>query len=175
MDETDAEAILAEADSRLRVKQMALERARYHDYPDPETPKEYLAWIEREARAIQAILAQDASFVREEVRVYAQALNEVAERLRAIGVEPAPLENMLHGTALRRRIYFARREHHLLEQEGSFSWGNRQWRNHWLVTHFQWAYLCWLAGKSALGLFLRWGMPALLIFGLGLLVGHLWW
>lgn len=71
-------------------------------------------------------------------------------------------------------VYFTLRERYLCEYYGPFSWRNRQWRNHWLVRHFLWVSLCWRSIKPVLGFIQRWWLPAMLLFGIGALVGHFW-
>ena len=176
----EARSILDEADQQFGVKQMAHERARSYGFAAPTAPADYLWFIEHEA-AIQEAQAKDDATIRENAERYARKLRALAAQLRATGIMPTPLEQTqqvsglhLSGDLARLHRYFALREQYLLWRHGPFSWRNRQWRNHWVVTHFMWAYLCWRLLKPGLGFILRWGLPALFFFGMGELVGRLW-
>lgn len=172
--EPEAGVVLDEADQQFGVKQMAHDRARFYGFAAPTTPADYLWFIEHEA-AIQEAQAKDDAAIRGDAERYAQELRAVALQLRALGIMPTPFEQTQQMGRLRLRGYFAGRERYLLSKHGPFSWRNRQWRNHWIVTHFMWAYLCWQLLKPGLGFMLWWGLPALALFGIGALVGHLCW
>jgi hypothetical protein len=85
--------ILDEAESTIGVKSLARERASCGEWPAPKSIGQFLFWIEDEA-SLQADMAEvEADFPdgnETRLQTHAQALREVADRLRDIGFTPAP-------------------------------------------------------------------------------------
>ena len=82
--------MLIEAQEALGVKSMARERAACGHWPAPHTIQDYLMWLEDEA-SIQE--QQSAGHPKEaaERASYTRALRGLAEELRELGFEPAPV------------------------------------------------------------------------------------
>ena len=76
-----ANRILDEAEEAFNARSRAQERATCENWGRPEKVVDYLFWIEDEAQ-LQEKLNGD--------RVYAKALQGVAQEIRALGFEPSP-------------------------------------------------------------------------------------
>lgn len=87
MDKT-AEAILSAAEARAGLVSMAQERAACGEWPTPETPADFLFWIEDEEQ-IQRDLAEARPEEAEERAPYADLLHHYAALLRQAGVWPS--------------------------------------------------------------------------------------
>jgi hypothetical protein len=86
-------AILDEAEDAIGVKSLARERASCGEWPIPQTPGEFLFWIEDEAVHQEDMTEVEAELLEgneTRLQTHTQALREVADRLRDLGFTPAP-------------------------------------------------------------------------------------
>jgi hypothetical protein len=93
-EESKAWKVLIEANNELGVMDMARERAACGEWPQPETPGDYLAWIEDEATIQEEQAAAEIDWIPgafQERMTYANALRTVARKLRSLSVQPAKL------------------------------------------------------------------------------------
>ncbi|MFZ6029746.1 MAG: hypothetical protein ACOYYS_18695 [Chloroflexota bacterium] len=97
LNETDPErmalAILDKAENTLRVKSLARELAGSGELTPPRTASEFLYWIEYEASFQEDIAEIESDLLDGKAAAYrqrAQALRDVAEHVRDLGIVPAP-------------------------------------------------------------------------------------
>lgn len=83
------EDVLKYAESELGAVSLANERASYGEWPVPESPADYLMWIEDEAE-IQEAGAEAHPYEADTWTTYAIALRKFAADLRELGVTPSP-------------------------------------------------------------------------------------
>jgi hypothetical protein len=82
--------ILADAEEALGAKSMARERAACGNWPRPHTIPDFLMWLEDEASIQEQQIADHPEEAGERMP-YVQALRGLAEELRQLGFEPAPV------------------------------------------------------------------------------------
>lgn len=82
--------ILIQGEKNARAMTMARERAADGGWRKPQTPADYLGWIEDEIKVLGAVLKEKLSDAdRTSASEYGEALRMVVRKLRLIGVMPS--------------------------------------------------------------------------------------